>query len=154
MIAQWDSSLSVLPVARVRFPATAEYFKGFFPDWSHSANPSWASVAENGSISSQRHHTTCGQWGGRPKFNNGQTMADRKKDRVLGSEMRSQHPKCLAAFNCAYHIHVTASEIVYLTDWKHASSPKVELLRHPLSACIKKYANIHFSSNFETSTTI
>ena len=31
MIAQWDSSLSVLPVARVRFPATAEYFKGFFP---------------------------------------------------------------------------------------------------------------------------
>ena len=31
MIAQWNSSLSVLPVARVRFPATAEYFKGFFP---------------------------------------------------------------------------------------------------------------------------
>ena len=30
-IAQWDSSLSVLPVARVQFPATAEYFKGFFP---------------------------------------------------------------------------------------------------------------------------
>jgi len=29
MIAQWDSSLSVLPVARVRFPATAGYFKGF-----------------------------------------------------------------------------------------------------------------------------
>jgi len=29
MIAQWDSSLSVLPVARVQFPATAEYFKGF-----------------------------------------------------------------------------------------------------------------------------
>jgi len=27
MIAQWDSSLSVLPVARVQFPATAEYFK-------------------------------------------------------------------------------------------------------------------------------
>jgi len=31
MIAQWDSSLSVLPVARVRFPATAEYFKGLNP---------------------------------------------------------------------------------------------------------------------------
>jgi len=29
MIAQWDSSLSILPVARVQFPATAEYFKGF-----------------------------------------------------------------------------------------------------------------------------
>jgi len=36
MIAQWNSSLSVLPVARVRFPATAEYYKGFFPGWSHS----------------------------------------------------------------------------------------------------------------------
>jgi len=40
MIAQWDSSLSVLPVARVQFPATAEYFKGFFPGRSRSANPS------------------------------------------------------------------------------------------------------------------
>ena len=65
MIAQWDSSLSVLPVARVQFPATAEYFKRFFPGWSHSASPSWASVAANGSISPQRHHTTCGQRGGR-----------------------------------------------------------------------------------------
>ena len=80
MIAQWDSSLSVLPMARVQFPATAEYFKRFFPGWSHSANPSWASVAENGSISPQRHHTTCGQRGGRLKFNHAQTMADRKKN--------------------------------------------------------------------------
>ena len=31
MIAQWDSSLSVLPVARVQFLVTAEYLKGFFP---------------------------------------------------------------------------------------------------------------------------
>jgi len=31
MIAQWDSSLSVLPVTRVQFPTTAEYLKGFFP---------------------------------------------------------------------------------------------------------------------------
>jgi len=31
MIAQCVSSLSVLPVARVQFPATAEYLKGFFP---------------------------------------------------------------------------------------------------------------------------
>jgi len=77
MIAQRDRSLSVLPVARVQFLATAEYFKGFFPGWSHSANPSWASVAENGSISPQWHHTICGQWGGRPKSNHGQTMADR-----------------------------------------------------------------------------
>ena len=31
MIAQWDSPLSVLPVARVQFPATGEYFKGAAP---------------------------------------------------------------------------------------------------------------------------
>ena len=43
MIAQWEYeciSLSILPVARVQFPATAEYFKGFFPGCPHSANPS------------------------------------------------------------------------------------------------------------------
>jgi len=33
VIAQWENkgiSLSILPVARVQFPATAEYFKGYF----------------------------------------------------------------------------------------------------------------------------
>jgi len=35
MIAQWDSSLSVLPVPRVQFPTTAEYFKGLFLGWAH-----------------------------------------------------------------------------------------------------------------------
>jgi len=39
-------------------------------------------VAENGSISPQRHYTTCGQRGGRPKFNHGQTMADKKKQKT------------------------------------------------------------------------
>jgi len=77
MIAQWDSSLSVLPVARVQFSVMVEYFTGYFPDWSHYANPSWASVAEHGSISPQWHHTTCVQLGGRSKSNHGQTMADR-----------------------------------------------------------------------------
>ena len=50
MVAQWEnecSSLLVLPVDRVQFSAMAEYFKGFFSGWSHSANPSWASVAKN-----------------------------------------------------------------------------------------------------------
>ena len=39
MIAQWENecfSLSVLSIARVQLPAIAEYFKGFFPDWSHA----------------------------------------------------------------------------------------------------------------------
>jgi len=54
MIAQWENeciSLSVLSTTRVQFPVVAEYFKGFIPGWSHSANPPWASAAENGSIS-------------------------------------------------------------------------------------------------------
>jgi len=36
MIAQWDSSRSVLPVARVQFPTMAKSFKGFFPGLSHA----------------------------------------------------------------------------------------------------------------------
>jgi len=36
-----------------------------------------ANVAENGSISPQWHHTTCEHQGGRPKFNHGQTMAEK-----------------------------------------------------------------------------
>ena len=71
--------LTVCPLyARVQLPDVAEYFKGFFPGWSHSANLSWASVVENGSISPQWHHTTCGQGGGRLKFNYGQTMGGKK----------------------------------------------------------------------------
>jgi len=78
-----DSSVGLLTVCPPRgpgsIPSHGGLFKGFFPDWSHSANPSWASVAENGSISPQWHQTTCGQRGERPKFNFGQTMADRRK---------------------------------------------------------------------------
>jgi len=66
MIALWDSSLSALPVAQVMIPqqenecislavlpvAWVQFpyhgrdgvFHGIFPGWSHSANPSWASV--------------------------------------------------------------------------------------------------------------
>jgi len=41
MIAQWGNiSHRLLSGARVQFLAVAEYSKGFFPDWSHSANPS------------------------------------------------------------------------------------------------------------------
>ena len=73
MIAQWENEWISLCVVWVQFPAMAKYFKGFFPGCSHSANPSWASLTENGSISPQWHHTTCWQRGGRPKFNYGQT---------------------------------------------------------------------------------
>jgi len=52
LVGEW-MHLAVLSIARVQFPAMAEYFEWFFPGWSHSANPFWASVAENGSISSQ-----------------------------------------------------------------------------------------------------
>ena len=59
MIAQWENeciSLSVLSVAGVQFPTVVEYFGGFFPGWSHSANPFWVSVTGYGSISPQQHH--------------------------------------------------------------------------------------------------
>jgi len=71
-IVQWENEwipLSVLPVTRVQFWAGTEHFKRSFCCWSHSANPSWANVAENSSISPQWHHTACGQQRGRPKFN-------------------------------------------------------------------------------------
>jgi len=54
MIAQWDSSLSVLPVARVQFPGTAEYFKGFFPGTLPTRpEPEWQKMAQ-----SRLHDTT------------------------------------------------------------------------------------------------
>ena len=43
-------------------------------------------MVENGSISPQWHHTTCGQRGGRPGSNHGQTMADRKKEKMQGRQ--------------------------------------------------------------------
>ena len=61
----------------------------FFPGWSHSANLSWASVAESGSISPPWHHTTCGQRGGRPKSNHGLTMADRNKTSQAWAQLLS-----------------------------------------------------------------
>jgi len=76
MIAQWENgciSVSVLSMARV---TVAGYLKGFCPGWSHSANPAWANVAENGSISFHLHHKTCGNRGGRPKSNHGQKMTE------------------------------------------------------------------------------
>jgi len=50
MIAQWDSSLSVLPVTRVQFPAMVEYFKRFFLA-DHTlptrAEPAWQKMAQS-----------------------------------------------------------------------------------------------------------
>jgi len=76
MIAQWKNKM-YLTVVRVQFPALAEYFKGFFPDWLHSANPFWVRATENGSISPQLHHSTCWHRRGRPKSNHGQTITER-----------------------------------------------------------------------------
>jgi len=121
MIAQWDSSLSVLPVAWVQFPATAEYFKGLLPGCSHSANPPWASVAENGSISPQWHHTTCGQRGGRPKSNHGQIMADRKKNRKLCSQY--QCSSSWVAWNIGAQIDARSS------CWKWRRIPRLIIIR-------------------------
>jgi len=80
-ISQWENEcipLSILSVARVQFPSMAEYFKGPFPGWSYSTNPSWAGVAKTVSISPQWHHAACGHWEGRPAFNHCQTTAGKK----------------------------------------------------------------------------
>jgi len=66
-------------MGRVQFSAVAEYFRGIFPGWSHSANPSRVRLAENGSIFSKWHHTTCGQCGGRLTLNHWQTLAEKHK---------------------------------------------------------------------------
>jgi len=49
MIAQWDSSLSVLPVAKVQFPTMAEYLKDFY-----LADHTCAMFNSSGSIPSGR----------------------------------------------------------------------------------------------------
>ena len=100
MIARWDSSLSVLPVGRAQFPTTAEYSNGFFPGWPHSANPSWASVSENGSISPHWHHTNWRQRGGRPKSNHRWTMADR----IIKKNNSQECGECRRATVCLYDI--------------------------------------------------
>jgi len=129
-------------VARVQFPATAEYFKGFFPGWSHSANPCWASVAENGSISPQWHHTTCGQRGGRPKFNQGQTMGDKKNRTVAAFKYKFW----------AYLICWPTVKWVYLSlfrageRWKRWGRGVARHLSHTV-ASTKRLANNHSAQN-------
>jgi len=60
-------------------PSHSGVFQGIFPWLITLCQPVRASVAEKGSISPQWHHTTCGNRGGRPKSNHGQTMAERNK---------------------------------------------------------------------------
>jgi len=72
-MGEW-MNLTVYPLpGRGSIQTMAEYFKGFFPARSNSANPSYSTVAENGSISTWWHHTFCGHWGGRSKSNQGHT---------------------------------------------------------------------------------
>ena len=79
-IAQWENEWISLYFMWLGFNSQPW---GVFPGWPHSANPSWASEVKNGSISPQCHHTTGGQRGGRPKFNNKNawTVAEEKPGR-------------------------------------------------------------------------
>jgi len=77
-LGEWMNLTVCTPCGPGSIPNRGGVFQGIFPNWSHSANPSWASVTENGAISPQWHHTACGQLGGRPNFNYGQTMAGKK----------------------------------------------------------------------------
>jgi len=81
LMAQWENEwipLSVLPWPGFNSQPWWSIFKGFLPGRSHSANPSWVSVTDNGSISPKWHHTTCAHRGGRLKSDHWQTMAERK----------------------------------------------------------------------------
>jgi len=139
MIAQWDSSLSAPPPRGLgSIPSHGGVFQGFFPGWSPSANPSWASVAENGSISPQWHNTNFGQWGGRPKSNHGQTMADEKKNTVWCASLRSGIDqlaitlavRCTQLLSITHFTHlVTAYELVcrWLTRLQDLNSQSVGL---------------------------
>jgi len=64
----------------------SQYFKRFFLGWSHSASPSRASVAENGLISPQWKHITCGHRKKRPKSNHGLTMPEIKNKKPRSPE--------------------------------------------------------------------
>jgi len=94
MIAQWENECISQAVGRIQLPATAEYFNEFFPDWSYSANLSWASLTEKGSISPQWHHATCGHRGRRPRSNHGQVMGEIKyKRQFYGKTIIVRIPK-------------------------------------------------------------
>jgi len=75
----------------------AEYFQGFIPGWSHSANPSWANLAENDSIPPQWHHTTCGHWEERLKSNDG-----RKKKYHLHQVFQNADPNDIQKANTSW----------------------------------------------------
>jgi len=70
------TSLFVCSVVLAQFLTMAKFSKGFFLNWPHSANLSWARMAANGSISTQQEHTTCGNRGVRSMSNRGQTIAE------------------------------------------------------------------------------
>ena len=140
-ISIWDT------VSIVQFPATAEYFKGFFPDWSHSANSSWASVAENGSISPQRHHTTCGQRGGRPKFNHRRWLIEKKNYREPGwvvSAISTEGPRfktvCSQDFPKTFSVHPRQGMGTWLSS--DLGKVKVFFWYGPLASLSLQIANV------------
>jgi len=131
MMAQWENeciSLSVLSVARVQLPAVAKYFNGLFVGWSHTRlERSWemgifqgmfrwlvtlcqfvsGQRAENGSISPQWRHSTCGHGGGRLKSSYGQTIAKTRK--------LQRDAKIIAT--------IFLPEIIALTLWRYTLDP-------------------------------
>jgi len=77
--------------------------------WSYSAYPSWSSVTENGSISPQWHHTTCERWGGRPRSDHGQMIADVK----TGIFCWIAHPK----LTFWHEYHIASQKVPKTSEW-------------------------------------
>ena len=82
-VGEWmHNPLSVLPVVLVQFPAAA--ISGDFPKLIILSTR--ASVAENGSMSPQRHRATCRYRGGSLRSNRGQT------EKALGTSPTMRYP--------------------------------------------------------------
>jgi len=111
MIAQWDSSRSVPPYGPGSIPGHCGVFQGFFPGWSHSANPSWASVAEN---LLSMPHTMYGERREKPKSNHEQTMADWKKD--IKQDRAVFVCSCSADISFVYQLQLLNSSLSWSYD--------------------------------------
>ena len=94
----------------------------------NTLNPSLASVAENGPISPQLHHTICGQRRGRSKSNHERTMADWKKDIKQDGADR-------AAFVCSCSADNSFVYQLQSHSWAYT------LLSHLFSQCDNKFFN-------------
>ena len=121
----------------------AEYFKGFFPGWSHSANPSWASVSENGSNSPQWVTFSMGHAGASRKSPNDapwETLSLRLSRPIsvpfltVARSWRHEKKVHIIGITCSYTSHVSITYRKQLTT----SAPKGGRKRVGMRASLRR----------------